>query len=134
MQKSFNDVVDQIVSRDSRYEKEAYIFLKDALEFTIKQLKRPQNDPNSHVSAAELLDGFRQLALKEFGPMTMTVLEYWRITSSQDIGNMVYALIEAGVFGKTDSDAPEDFHQALNFHTAFVAPFETLRTDPTTKT
>jgi uncharacterized repeat protein (TIGR04138 family) len=85
------------------------------------------------VSAAELLDGFRQLALKEFGPMAMTVLEYWRITSSEDIGNMVFALIGAGVFGKTDSDTPEDFHQALNFHAAFVAPFEALKTDPTTK-
>lgn len=133
MQKSFNDVVDQIVAQGSRYEKEAYIFLKDALEFTIKQQKRVPNDPNSHVSAAELLDGFRQLALKEFGPMTMTVLEYWRVTSSEDIGNMVFALIEAGVFGKTDSDAPEDFHHALDFHSAFAVPFETLRTDPTTK-
>jgi uncharacterized repeat protein (TIGR04138 family) len=133
MQKSFNDVVDQIIGQDSRYEKEAYIFLKDALEFTIKQQKRAPNDPSSHVSAAELLDGFRQLALKEFGPMAMTVLEYWRITSSEDIGNMVFALIGAGVFGKTDSDTPEDFHQALNFHAAFVAPFEALKTDPTTK-
>jgi uncharacterized repeat protein (TIGR04138 family) len=133
MQKSFNDVVDQIIAQDSRYEKEAYIFLKDALEFTIKQQKRAPNDPNSHVSAAELLDGFRQLALKEFGPMAMTVLDYWRITSSEDIGNMVFALIGAGVFGKTDSDTPEDFHQALNFHAAFVAPFEALKSDPTTK-
>ena len=65
--------------------------------------------------------------------MAMTVLEYWRITSSEDIGNMVFALIGAGVFGKTDSDTPEDFHQALNFHAAFVTPFETLKTGPTPK-
>jgi uncharacterized repeat protein (TIGR04138 family) len=130
MQKPFNEVVDQIVERDPRYEKGAYLFLKEALEYTLKQLKRGQSDPNSHVTAAQLLDGFRQLALKEFGPMAMTVLEYWRVTSSDDVGSMVFAFIEAGVFGKTDSDNLADFNQSLDFHAAFVTPFEAVGPKP----
>ena len=127
MQRSFNEVVEQIIDRDPRYEKEAYLFLKEALEFTIKQKKRGKTEAGSHVNAAELLDGFRQLALKEFGPMVMTVLEYWGVRASSDVGEMVFNLIGAGVFGKTESDSVEDFHSALDFRAAFVAPFEARR-------
>jgi uncharacterized repeat protein (TIGR04138 family) len=124
MQKSFNEMVEEIVGRDPQYDKEAYIFLKEALELTIKQKKRGKSESGCHVDAAELLDGFKQLALKEFGPMSMTVLDYWGVKESRDLGKMVFALIGAGVFGKTDSDTLEDFDQALDFKAVFVAPFE----------
>lgn len=130
MQRSFNEVVEQIIERDPRYGKEAYLFLKEALEFTIKQKKRGKTESGSHVNAGELLDGFRQLALKEFGPMVMTVLEYWGVRASFDVGQMVFNLIGAGVFGKTESDSVDDFDQALDFHVAFVAPFEPSRSNP----
>jgi uncharacterized repeat protein (TIGR04138 family) len=130
MQRSFNEVVEQIIERDARYGKEAYIFLKDALEFTIKQKKRGKTESGSHVNAGELLDGFRQLALKEFGPMVMTVLEYWGVRASYDVGQMVFNLIGAGVFGKTESDSVDDFDQALDLHVAFVAPFEPRSSNP----
>ena len=120
MQRSFNEVVEQIIERDSRYGKEAYIFLKEALEFTIKQKKRGKTEAGSHVNAGELLDGFRQLALREFGPMVMTVLEYWGVRTSYDVGQLVFNLIDAGVFGKTDSDSVDDFERALDFRLAFV--------------
>ena len=55
MQKSFNEVVDQILETDRRYEKDAYLFLKEALEFTIKQKKRGKSEAGSHVNAVELL-------------------------------------------------------------------------------
>ncbi|MBV8140579.1 MAG: hypothetical protein JOZ60_00870 [Verrucomicrobia bacterium] len=130
MQRSFNEVVEQIIQRDPRYGKEAYIFLKEALEFTIKQKKRGKTEAGSHVNAGELLDGFRQLALKEFGPMVMTVLEYWGVRASSDVGQMVFNLIESGVFGKTESDLVEDFDHALDFQSAFAAPFEPHRSNP----
>jgi len=124
MQKSFSEVVELVIEKDPRYTKEAYIFLKEALEFTIKQKRRGKSEAGSHVDATELLDGFRQLALKEFGPMVMTVLDYWSIAASEDVGYMVFNLIDAGVFGKTESDSVDDFRDALNFRTAFVEPFE----------
>jgi uncharacterized repeat protein (TIGR04138 family) len=131
MQKSFQEVVEYIVDRDPRYPKEAYDFVKESLEFTIKQKKKGQGELNVHVTANELLDGLRQYALKEFGPMVMTVFEHWRITSSEDVGNIVFNLIEAGVFGKTESDQPRDFQAAIDFHAAFIAPYESFKSDPT---
>ena len=128
MQKSFNEIVDQIIEHRPRYDREAYRFVKEALEFTIKQRKRALAESSHHVNAAELLDGFRQFALKEFGPMTSTVLEYWGVRSSEDVGQIVFDLIEAGVFGKTESDSLEDFRGGLDFEAAFVQPFEPVRT------
>jgi uncharacterized repeat protein (TIGR04138 family) len=130
MQKSFSEIVEQIIEKDPRYAKEAYIFLKEALEFTIKQKRRGKSEAGSHVDAGELLDGFRQLALKEFGPMVMTVLEYWGIAASDDVGHMVFNLIDAGVFGKTEADSVEDFRSALNFRAAFIEPFEPRNSKP----
>jgi len=130
MQKSFHEAVEKIIEHEPRFSKEAYIFLKEALELTIKQKERGKTETGSHVDAAELLDGFRQLALKEFGPMVMTVLEYWGVKDSEDVGRMVFDLITVGVFGKTESDSLEDFHQALDFHAAFVAPFQPGQSKP----
>jgi uncharacterized repeat protein (TIGR04138 family) len=130
MQKSFNEVVEQINEKDSRYAKEAYIFLREALEFTIKQKRRGKSEAGSHVDADELLDGFRQFALKEFGPMVITVLEYWGIVASDDVGHMVFNLIDAGVFGKTESDSVEDFRGALDFRAAFIEPYEPRNSKP----
>jgi len=135
MQKSFNEIVEEIVKKDPRYEAAAYEFVKEALEFTITQNKRSQTENkrsqtglNVHVTAKELMAGFQQYALKEFGPMAMTVFDYWRVASSLDVGNIVFNLIGAGVFGKTDSDSPQDFEDGVDFQEAFVAPFEPLKT------
>jgi uncharacterized repeat protein (TIGR04138 family) len=77
-----------------------------------------------HVAGPELLQGVREYALKEFGPMVVTVLSYWGIRSTEDIGHMVFNLIGAGIFGKTEDDSIEDFKNVFDFHEAFVKPFE----------
>jgi uncharacterized repeat protein (TIGR04138 family) len=81
-----------------------------------------------HVTGPELLDGVRQYALKEFGPMVMTVFDSWGIRSCEDIGHMVFNLIGAGVFGKTEQDSIEDFKNVYDFEEAFV---KTVRTGET---
>src|SRR5260370_18455820 len=124
MQKSFNEIVEDIVRKDPRYEAAAYEFVKEALEFTIKQNKRSQTGLNAHVTAKELLAGFQQYALKEFGPMAMTVFEYWRGTPFLDVGNIVFNLIGTGVFGKKDFDSPGDFQEGVDFSEAFVCHLE----------
>jgi len=56
--------------------------------------------------------------------MVVTVLSYWGIRSCEDIGHMVFNLIGAGIFGKTEEDSIEDFKNVFDFHEAFVKPFE----------
>ena len=124
MQKiGFAEALDSIVASDPRYQREAYIFLRDALDFTTKQQKKAKGTTVRHVSGPELLEGVRQYALKEFGPMVVTVFENWGIRSCEDIGHMVFNLIGAGIFGKTDQDSIEDFKAVYDFHDAFVKPY-----------
>lgn len=119
----FAEAVDSVVQSDPRYNREAYSFLRDALDFTLKQRKKNKEDESRHVTGPDLLEGVRQFALREFGPMVTTVFEYWGISGCEDFGEMVFNLIDAGVFGKSDRDTREDFKQGYDFHQAFVVPY-----------
>jgi uncharacterized repeat protein (TIGR04138 family) len=124
MQKiGFAEALDSIVASDPRYQRDAYAFLRDALDFTTKQQKKVKGVSVRHVTGPELLDGARRYALKEFGPLVMTVFDNWGIHSCEDIGNMVFNLIGAGVFGKTEEDSIEDFKNVYDFGEAFMKPF-----------
>jgi uncharacterized repeat protein (TIGR04138 family) len=124
MQKiGFAEALEAVVISDPRYHRDGYIFLRDALDFTTKQQKKVKGVSVRHVTGPELLDGVRQYALKEFGPMVMTVFDSWGIHSSEDIGHMVFNLIGAGIFGKTEQDSIEDFKDVYDFEEAFVRPF-----------
>ncbi|MBA3387179.1 MAG: hypothetical protein H0T95_11285 [Chthoniobacterales bacterium] len=125
MQKiGFAEALDSIVATDPRYSREAYVFLRDALDYTTKQQKKLKGSSVRHVAGPELLEGVRQYALKQFGPMVVTVLSCWGIRCCEDIGHMVFNLIGAGIFGKTEEDSIEDFKSVYDFHEAFVQPFK----------
>jgi uncharacterized repeat protein (TIGR04138 family) len=120
----FYEAVVQIVRKDSRYAPEAYGFLREALDFTMKTLGKPKRGAARHVSGRELLEGSRKYALQQYGPMAMTVLNTWGITQGEDFGQIVFNLVHKGVLGKSDQDALEDFAGGYDFRTAFRAPFE----------
>jgi len=123
MQKlDFGEKLDLIVQQDPRYDREAYLFLRDALDFTVK-LRKKAKEGADHVSGQQLLDGIRQYALKQYGPMVTVVFGYWGVKRCEDFGEMVFNFIREGIFGKTDSDAIEHFSGGYDFHEAFVVPF-----------
>ena len=115
--------LDELLENDSRYDREAYLFIKEALDFSIKQKRKLRHVEARHVSPSELIDGVRIYALREFGPMVPTVFSYWRIKSCADLGELVFNLIHAGILGKNEGDTIEDFQHGLDFQQAFVEPF-----------
>lgn len=124
MQKiGFSEALDTIIGTDSRYQRDAYVFLRDALDYTTKLQKKAKGATIRHVAGPELLEGIRQYALKEFGPMVLTVFAYWGIKKTEDFGHMVFNLISAGIFGKTEEDSLDDFKDVFDFEQAFAAPF-----------
>jgi uncharacterized repeat protein (TIGR04138 family) len=129
MQKmGFHEAVERIVAQDPRYDSEVYLFMRDALDFTMKKLQRATaTGAHRHVSGQELLEGVRDFALQEYGPMVRTVLNYWGVQRCDDFGNIVFNLIRAGIFGKSEQDRPEDFGQGYDFDEAFGAPFRPAR-------
>jgi uncharacterized repeat protein (TIGR04138 family) len=119
----FDAAVDAIVQRDKRYDAGAYFFLKDALDFTIKRSKSENDGEERHVSGQELLRGVRDFAMQEFGPMAATLLREWGVRACNDVGEMVFVLIEEGMFGRQDSDTKDDFREIFDFDEALTEPF-----------
>jgi uncharacterized repeat protein (TIGR04138 family) len=120
----FDPKLAEVVNRDPRYAYEAYEFVDRALQHTQKMLGRERapdatpGDPKLHVSGRELLEGVRALALMEFGLMARTVFAMWGIERTDDFGNIVFNLIDAGLMSKTDDDAPADFAGVYDFEQA----------------
>ena len=124
MQKeTFEDAIKRITEKDGRFEVEAYFFLKEALDYTAQEASLKSIEHSRHVSAKQLLYGFRDLALKEFGPMASTLFDEWGVKNCADVGDIVFLLINEGVFGKQDNDSPEDFVEVFSFQSAFVDPY-----------
>ena len=114
----FDTSVDKMIVQDPRYPREAYLFLRAALDHTQAVYNR-----TGHVSVTELLEGIRGYTLKEYGPMSALLLEEWGIRSCADLGELVFNLIEAGELRKTEGDRREDFAGGYDFFEAFRKPF-----------
>lgn len=132
------DALEQILKRDQRYDRDAYAFVREALDHTLKLRKKPERveairlpretgdaskRPPSHVTGQELLGGIRDLALKQYGPLAKTVLEHWGVQRCEDFGEIVFSMVEVGLLGKTDQDSRADFAGGYEFEEAFVQPF-----------
>ena len=121
---SFEEAIEQIAVRDRRYHREAYFFLREALDHTQKMTgKPPKKNEVHHVSGQELLKGIREYALQQFGPMTLTVLDEWGVKSCEDFGEIVFNMVETKLLAKTEQDSREDFRNGYDFHEAFRKPF-----------
>jgi uncharacterized repeat protein (TIGR04138 family) len=75
------------------------------------------------VTGQELLESARALALDEFGPMAKSVLNHWGVSSTEDIGRLVFLMVEHQILSKTEEDTIEDFRQAFDFETEFVTKY-----------
>lgn len=120
---NFDEVIDLIVTHDRRYHRDAYFFLREALDHTHKMSGKPKKDEIRHVSGQELLGGIRDYALQRYGPMTLIVLEEWGVTRCEDFGEIVFNMVESGLLAKTEKDSRDDFRPGYNFEDAFRKPY-----------
>ena len=119
---SFADAVRRSYHKDPRYQPAAYELVRDALHIAAKKFRDEKAD-DQHVTGQELLEGFRDHVLHEYGPMSSLILDQWGLQRGEDVGNIVYNLIEVGYFGKNDGDSITDFAGGYDFKTAFTHPF-----------
>jgi uncharacterized repeat protein (TIGR04138 family) len=101
-------------ARDGRYSERAYLFVLAALEYA--QGKLPAR---RHLSGAELAWACRDFALEQFGLLAETVLEHWGVRSTEDIGRIVFLLIDVGLLASQPSDKIDDFDRVYEFADAF---------------
>lgn len=120
---SFDEAIELIRAKDPRYTREAYLFVREALDHTQKSLAKQTRGRIRHVTGQELLGGIREYALSQFGPMAMFVLEEWGIHACEDFGEIVFNMVEIGLLAKTERDSRADFSNGYEFTEAFRKPF-----------
>ncbi len=121
---SFDEELEKIVTQDPRFTREAYVFVREALDHTQKIVGKPaKDDLPRHVSGQQLLGGIRDYALQQYGPMTLTVLNEWGIHRCEDFGEIVFNMVENSLLAKTEQDTREDFKGGYDFEEAFRKPF-----------
>ena len=119
----FEERLELVLAKDSRYHRDAYYFIRDALDHTQKAIVKVNRGQQRHVTGQELLSGIREYALSQFGPMTLTLFEEWGIRSCEDFGEIVFNLVDIKLLAKTDNDSREHFRGGYDFEEAFRKPF-----------
>ncbi|MDX1950589.1 MAG: hypothetical protein SFY81_00300 [Verrucomicrobiota bacterium] len=121
---NFEEVLEQIIIKDGRYQREAYYFLREALDHTQKMLAKASRTAElRHITGKELLNGVREYALNQYGPMALMVLNEWGIQKCEHIGDIVFNMVEHQLLSKTEQDNRADFEGGYDFEEAFRAPF-----------
>jgi uncharacterized repeat protein (TIGR04138 family) len=120
---SFEEALERIRAKDPRFAREAFVFVREALDHTQKTIGKDTRGRPRHVTGQELLEGIRQFALAQFGPMALTLLEEWGIRQCGDFGYIVFNMIEVGWLAKTKEDTRADFDGGYDFDEAFRQPF-----------
>src|SRR5215472_16999245 len=120
--------LDEVVRRDPRYAYEAYEFVFAALAHTQRLLGRlppreSSGEAEHHVRGPQLLDGIRDLALREFGLMARTVFRMWGINRTADFGEIVFNLVAANLMRKTSEDSRDDFRDVYDLDQVLVRDF-----------
>ena len=139
----------QLLQRDRRYTLDAYLFVLEALSFAQESLGMGQEPPaddlepsppeateaggrtrskpgrrrrqvERHVSGQELCEAARKYGLQQYGYLAPTVLAAWGIRRTDDIGEIVFNMIDIGQMRKTRKDKREDFHDVYDFNEAFT--------------
>ncbi len=107
--------IEAISEASGRFRAPAFLFVLRCLEHCRRQLQRA-----GHVTGRELVSAAREVALAEFGPMAKTVLNDWGITTTEDIGTIVFLMVDENLLSKTEEDTLDDFRDGFDFETEFV--------------
>ena len=112
--KNAHTMINEFTKRNKKFPADAYFFVLSALDFTTKK-----SGVLKHISGQQLLEGIREYALQEYGPMTRSVLNHWNIYETAHFGCIVFDLVSLGVIKKTDEDSIEDFSHGYDFSEVF---------------
>ncbi len=103
-------VVERIRRADGRYTPEAYGFVMESLDATVRDLGERR-----HVSAAELIRGLCRYTKVRYGMLGYAVLQQWGVRGPGDVGEIVFQLVDAGILSRRDEDTRGDFDQVEDF-------------------
>ncbi|MBI4581929.1 MAG: hypothetical protein HY718_19685 [Planctomycetes bacterium] len=91
----------------------------------VQQLGGPEK-MNRHVTGQQLCEVIRDVARERWGLMARNVLARWGITRTEDLGEIVFALVNNGWLQKQPTDTIDDFNNVFSFAEAFDRTYRML--------
>ena len=119
-----DDVMARIRASGGCYHERGYLFVLASIEYLQSRL-----EARRHVTGAELAWACRDFAQEQFGLMAPQVLQHWGITRTEDLGRIVFTLVEVGLLVTQPGDQEADFEAVYQFADAFgdVYPWQGVR-------
>lgn len=118
-----------IFDRAGGYSPSCLPFIRDGLAHTVEAVHgrtemelMELEDEHRHVTGQQLCVGLRDYAVRQYGMLAKTVLNKWGIHETKDFGQIIFAMVDAGLMRKTDEDTLEDFDGVYEFDEAFAEP------------
>jgi uncharacterized repeat protein (TIGR04138 family) len=112
-----------IRSRAATFPEEAFDFVREGLRHTVvalhgEDLPEATSDKR-HVTGPQLCLGLKEFAIRRYGLLAETVLSRWGIRATEDLGTIVYAMIDKGELKAGERDSFEDFKGVYDFAEVF---------------
>jgi uncharacterized repeat protein (TIGR04138 family) len=114
-----DDILSRIRARGGQYHERAYLFVLATIEFLQTRL-----EVRRHVTGPELAWACRDFARQQFGLLAPVVLSHWGITRTDDIGRIVFTLVEVGLLVTQPGDSEADFEGVYQFDEVFGGSYE----------
>ena len=114
-----DDILSRIRARGGQYHERAYLFVLGTIEFLQNRL-----EVRRHVTGPELAWACRDFARQQFGLLAPGVLSHWGITRTEDLGRIVFTLVEVGLLVTQPGDSESDFEGVYQFADVFGDSYE----------
>jgi len=99
------DTIDNLSKKYGKYPSGAYIMVFEVLDYIALNA-----DVKRHLTGKELALSAFVFSLHQYGLMAKLVWETMGIYSSEDLGQIVFHLVESKLLGKQEGDKVEDFN------------------------
>ncbi len=127
----------EIMDQAGGYSPACFGFIRDGLAHTVEMvhgnpadqtmLELGLSEDSRHVCGRELCIGLKDFAIDRYGMLAKSVLNRWGIHYTRDFGNIIFAMVDAGLMRTTDEDCIEDFDAVYEFDDVFADPARTAR-------
>ena len=111
-----SDSFADILAKDDRYSPRAYALLTDVIRFL--------GEGDRHMTGGDILEEFKDRALDQYGPLAYTVLSEWGVSRCEDVGEMMFNLVDSGRIEKDEQDTAESFVGGYDFKEELLGPYE----------
>jgi len=120
------DVLEQLATQNEDYHKDAFYYVAKAIESAHEAIRKDEQR-RRHISGGELVKEMVKLVKHDFGYLGATVLTEWGIVATDDIGKIVFLMVENGVLSAQESDSIDDFKDLFDLKTVLEHEYDDFR-------